>query len=584
MMDERHPDDTLFFVAECDYRFYRGDAEARVLQPAWTTEGMQQKLWNLRESGRKEAEKALEAAQIEAKRTAKSRSSGARSSGDQRSRTPTKSPWVDADADAPNWGSPSQPPDVASEDDRGSLTPTVIEESEDDEAAEREEANLSGWQRKPPRHPPSQELLDLVGICNKAAKLNLGNIVWLAWEPATSRRGRKQVPCHGTTLLGMTRHGAFEFSQHLKTEAAAHLDVILSRWLLSPGIADSVGASYLFPTAGSYVCHLSGCEPNLVRESSFGARHVGDGVRGPDARHLCGYQAKGGALFLEELRLDGPGLDWITERPPAHYWDDAYSFELKRRGWVSWDGWWGGPWWKADEQEVWETGQRPWRSGREHWAASASRGPSTVPGEPSSWRGSQWRAQRRVRHSVPQDTTWRDLVRDPDGHRWLGGRQGYSPLSRLQEQLVCDPPNFCSTVNEWMTGQTKNLRRRALRCYKLRLFGDKSEATVCTLLALRPSSLHPSLSATPHSQFLVPALLSVRLHLASRCPSPQKEQAQVPWHRPQQYQSERQQPWERYGRAYPQMYHEMLWRRYLAVGAGGRTAANAELAEVEEVE
>ena len=503
MLDPRHPSDTLFFVAECDYRFYRADAEARVMQPPWTTEGLQRDLWELRRQGREESGGgALCPLEGFARPVPKIRPS----SGSSQVRPTSMNPFQlrEAAAEPADWGSDSPRVEDSPEESATELAPTERASSEDEAAEAESAADLGGWRRRPPNSEPSQELVDLVGICNRAAKAGLGNIVWLAWEPATSKRGFRQQPVHGTTLVAFTQQGAQAFKEHLSRQEPQHLDVILAHWLIEPGVSDTVKASFLYPTAGSYVCHVSGCEKNLVRESSFGKKHVGDGVRAGEARWICGYQAKGGARYVEQLNLDAHGLDWVTERPPYDWWSPEYSFMLKDRGWVDSEGNWVGPYWKAEAQEEWEGGARPSR-----WAeASAARnsdGPSPAPGE-HVWRsGHRGQKARTSRRAYPKDSTWRELCSNPDGRRWLGGPHGYSPLTRLQEQLVCDPLNFGTVINGWPSARISRLRRRALQFYKMRIFGPREEAAASPdkCPCLRPSELPASICHSPFSPSLI---------------------------------------------------------------------------------
>lgn len=334
--------------------------------------------------------------------------------------------------------------------------------------------SLGGWCQKPPMCEPSQELLDVVGLCNQAHRLRRGHIVWLAWEGCSSKRGRKWIPCHGSTLLAFTPQGAREFEKHLLLQDPDHLDVILSRWLVG-GADEMVGGCFLLPTAGSYACHVSGCEPNLLRESSFGRSHVGDGFRGTNVRWLCGFRDKGGPVYLEEVVFDSPRFDWITQRPPRHWYDMAYWWRLWQLGWIDEDGEWHGPWWKVKKQR--QAGSKQEASSRGWYTNPA---PVEVGGTSSRTRGgaSSWWEQEQATDQGSRfhwDRSWQDLCEDPDGYSWRP-EIGYSPLTRLQQQLVCDPPHFEADLNGSMSQRVLRLRRRALHAYQLRRFGDDSEA------------------------------------------------------------------------------------------------------------
>jgi hypothetical protein len=52
----------------------------------------------------------------------------------------------------------------------------------------------------------SRELSDLVHICNDAHRRSIGNLVWLCWCGANKRAKKK--PSHGSTLIALTKAGA----------------------------------------------------------------------------------------------------------------------------------------------------------------------------------------------------------------------------------------------------------------------------------------------------------------------------------------------------------------------------------------
>jgi len=192
--------------------------------------------------------------------------------------------------------------------------------SEEDlrKAAEQalKQASLGGWTAKIPVGDPSQELLDVIGIVNQAHRLGRGNIVWFCWEGSSTGKGRKWMPSHASTFLAITVEGAKKFAVHLQRTPPTHLDVILSRWLIDDGEANTIGGSFVWPSCGSYAGHMSGIENNLFRESTWRAGHVQDGFRpGEKKRYIAGFRPSGGPEWVAETVYEQP--DWITTMPPS---------------------------------------------------------------------------------------------------------------------------------------------------------------------------------------------------------------------------------------------------------------------------
>ena len=75
------------------------------------------------------------------------------------------------------------------------------------------QATLGGWREQVPEFPPSQELLDVVGLANQASRHGLGHIVWFSWEGATWGKGRKWIPTEGTNFLAIDREGRASYGR-----------------------------------------------------------------------------------------------------------------------------------------------------------------------------------------------------------------------------------------------------------------------------------------------------------------------------------------------------------------------------------
>ena len=70
-----------------------------------------------------------------------------------------------------------------------------------------------GWKTKPPRTKPSQELVDVIHIASAAERLARGNFIWLCWEGVNSK---KWQPSHATTCQAFTKTFAREFLKELE--------------------------------------------------------------------------------------------------------------------------------------------------------------------------------------------------------------------------------------------------------------------------------------------------------------------------------------------------------------------------------
>jgi len=354
MQDPRHPPDTLFLVAESDYRVYEADEREPWAfgDVHWHGFPVPEVPVDARPSpapAQPDPPVGLLALPALMDREDRDDVPGTRPSpapAHPAGPSPAPARRNVCHGAASSSAAPPRPPGEA-ERLRAAVAGSAV--SEEDLAAAAaaafEQAELGGWRAKTPECPPSQELLDVVSIVNQAHRHGgRGNIVWFCWEGATSEKGRKWMPCHGTTFLAITVEGAKKFAEHLETVAPAHLDVILSRWLIAAGPENTVGASFVWPSCGSYAQHMSGIEPNLFRESTWNARHVQEGFRrGAEKRYICGFRPKEGPEWLAETVYDQP--DWRTTRPPVEWCSPEYYWMLKQREWIDWKGAWVGPWW-----------------------------------------------------------------------------------------------------------------------------------------------------------------------------------------------------------------------------------------------
>lgn len=311
---------------------------------------------------------------------------------------------------------------------------------------------------------PSQELLDIVHIATHADRVDKGNFIWYAYEAGT-KGGTKQQPMHGLSLVGFTKVFAQAFLEHLRSTDPAHVDIVLQRWLLG-GAQHAVGASFVFPSCGSFEAHFSGCQKGLgVRPSTWQKPWIGQGFRcAKGHRYLGQWSQAGGPSWGRPLQLDMGGLQWKTERPPVSWRDPRWRDRLWARWWLDYNYEWVGPAW-ADEADpdARERSRRHTEAPR--GGASGSRGQggrqSQAPAAPPGLKG-------RVKQGFSE------LRTDPDGFRTRGGGQP-SPITRLAEMLVTAPASEDTRFCALGTARVDRARRKYVENYCRRIFVDSGE-------------------------------------------------------------------------------------------------------------
>ena len=299
MSDMRHMPDTLFIVAEGDFRFYHEDC---VGDCDW-----------LSELDKMQAEPVARHRPV------------------KHSAHPGVRPNPDA---PPGLAEPDAPP--------GLVRPPFLQRNDDI-------PDVGSWQpgarcRMREGHV-TFELQDLVRCCTTAHREGLGNVVWLSWVGA---RGRKRGPSHGSKLLGISRNGA-TLLQYLmdKTACPMAFDVWLKNMIVSGwGDAAGLGASYVYPSIGGYDYNMSSCLPKNIGPGQR-QKEVWDevfcqpGVRPvgvwDSQRYICKFVKYGPPIYTRVIDFsDNVALCWITEPPPSDVWDQspAWLRVLQARDWV----------------------------------------------------------------------------------------------------------------------------------------------------------------------------------------------------------------------------------------------------------
>ena len=171
----------------------------------------------------------------------------------------------------------------------------------------------------------SQELEDLVKICTYAHRQRAGGLVWLSWCGGNLGKSRKSAPTHGSALLAVTSWFARELLENFHKLEFKHFDIALRSALQRPP-ADWYWcqASFVYPSIGHYCEHVSGCQEGLGwRASEWGGTWCQGGTRkdpsDPTQQHrtLHKFSEKGDPPLLGNIILPAAAeedLRWFTLR------------------------------------------------------------------------------------------------------------------------------------------------------------------------------------------------------------------------------------------------------------------------------
>ena len=102
----------------------------------------------------------------------------------------------------------------------------------------------------------SQELLDILHMCNTAHRQGHGDVVWLSYNVAAKA---SWAPSYGSTLLAVSARGGRilhdNWSEWFKEPQ--HFDIALKEVLMELSASQQLPASYVFPSVGGYDEHIS---------------------------------------------------------------------------------------------------------------------------------------------------------------------------------------------------------------------------------------------------------------------------------------------------------------------------------------
>ena len=304
MADERHAPDTLFFVAEEDFRLFgrHSAAQPQILRGV------------------------AEAAYAASSTARSARSSFAES---------VNEPVALTLEELYDWRYEHEPIDTGNPDVFG--TPAAGTDSW--------KSVLGGLYG--PTHKPtaaevratgvSEYLEDLVKMVTAAHREGLGNLVWLSYD-AFDRKGHKQRVCHASTLVAVSAVGAKKLVDIVSDPAVFgenhHFDVLLLKYLNKHG--REFGASYVYPCVGHYQAHLSqSSDSEGWRNSQWLKTWVQEGTKASHAtdgktRWLLGWTEKGldwkRAIALPER---GEDLRWFTRTSAQPGWSEFVQDHIR---------------------------------------------------------------------------------------------------------------------------------------------------------------------------------------------------------------------------------------------------------------
>jgi hypothetical protein len=176
----------------------------------------------------------------------------------------------------------------------------------------------------------SPRLSDLVKLCTAAHRCKphaRGHLVWLGWD-ASTQKGRRTKVSHASTLIALSQHGAKVLTAAFQRRdfAFGHFDLCLLKWLQEGDNQLQLGASYVYPCVGHYKGHVSGCSPIGFRNPRWKEGWVQQGTRkdpsiGANRHRWLMAWKESGTDWLHEVcipePIEGPrDLRWKTLRPP----------------------------------------------------------------------------------------------------------------------------------------------------------------------------------------------------------------------------------------------------------------------------
>ena len=169
----------------------------------------------------------------------------------------------------------------------------------------------------------SPELVDTVKLCTAAHRCRRGDLVWLGWNPADNPRKRKTAHGWGSQLMAVSAEGARKMRANFESWfEKIHWDFSVKDALEKYGVGHAgLRACYVRPAIGSFESHESGCTGVGERHAELRSKVVQEGTRimypGQRHRDIVEFSAKGEPIVLrQEVKIpeevDQDDLRWFT--------------------------------------------------------------------------------------------------------------------------------------------------------------------------------------------------------------------------------------------------------------------------------
>ena len=288
----------------------------------------------------------------------------------------------------------------------------------------------------------SDELCDCIAYCNQAARHSIGDFVWLGWNggptaPGQRARGPSTRICFGSQLLAVTPRGAAQLEAALRQRGPGHIDLqILECLEATPGLRAC--SSYVNPPVGGFNSHhastnIEGHRPGPWHKPwCLGGtnEHNGTSWQSPQQRCIARFQWDVPLVSCSRVALpDVAGLlHWRTRRPPRSplLLDAKAEAMLNEWGWLDDNGQWLG--WAFARGARW-------------WNDPAYKG-----GGKGQEGGSPLMPDEQLQRLPPTDY-WKTLQVAPAGPPALGGvRRSDAPVSALGFELATASEGIPSLV------------------------------------------------------------------------------------------------------------------------------------------
>ena len=188
-------------------------------------------------------------------------------------------------------------------------------------------------------HGVSEYLEDLVKIVTAAHRKGRGDLVWLSYD-ANNKKGTKCKVVHASTLIAVSADGAKKLADIVPDAEEfgkdMHWDVLLLRYLEKKG--EEFKASYVYPSVGHYQGFLSQSSDNEGwRPDQWNQNWIQEGTRASHAeagrtRWLMGWQKKG-VNWIREINIPEKrweDLRWFTRTTAPAGWVDQMTAREER--------------------------------------------------------------------------------------------------------------------------------------------------------------------------------------------------------------------------------------------------------------